>query len=320
MPLAPQLRTAARYVRSRTLDTHLRQVATAARRIEAGEVDVLILGDSTCLSFDPPGADRTTLPEMISQELGDARIATVVGPGFAYGMYVDLLAYFATLTGRPSAVVFPTSLRPALSAHVSHHPIYRYDHVRAELRRATERRSRVRWLGQGRAPSREAYAAFDALEVETRWGGRSTLGTFRRRLHGKAASPIAPEDAPILWDYFHGQVLTGEEPGFTDTPRLIAALRAFGRPAVSYWAPPALEVGERLFPGEFESQVRGHFEVVSAAFPVDDPQIRLLEIGLGESTYLAWDDGIEHYNSEGRRLLARAVAAELGRIGGAGNA
>ncbi len=293
------------------LDIYLRQAAHAARSIEAGEVDVLVLGDSTCLAFSSTGADRVTLPELIGEELGGARIVSVVGPGFAYGMYVDLLAYFATLKGRPEAVVFPTSLRPALAAHVSHHPIYRHDHFRSEVRRATARRSKVRWFGQGRVPSRADYATYDAIEVETRWGGRSTLGSFRERLHGKGVSPIAPEDAPVLWDYFHGQVLTGQEPGFRDAPRLVEVLRAYGRPAVSYWAPPSFAFGERLFPGEFEAQVRGHFEVIRTAFPVDDPAIRLLEVGLEESDYLAPDDGIEHYTGEGRGKIARAVAAEV---------
>lgn len=135
----------------------------------------------------------------------------------------------------------------------------------ARLRRLNDV-SRVSRLRLPYLPTRAAHAEFEALGIETRWGGRSTIGEQRRLLHGVRHALGDPDEGRRLFDYFHGEVVGPDSYQLGAWARLGRLLASYAVPVVSYRTPIPLEYGERLFPGQFLDHVEGNFRILESVW------------------------------------------------------
>jgi hypothetical protein len=300
-------------LRERLVEQRLRQVEQARRKIVAGEVDVLMLGDSSCEFRSPDDPDPAMIPELISRELGGARVVTIAGGGFGGHVYAELIRYLGTLDKRPGAVVAAMAIRPNGMTHVNDHPVYRYRQLTEVLAARPTARRRLRSFGRGSQPTPEQYEAYEALKVRTRWSGVMTIGEYRRNLRGKLNSALSTDTARQLFDYYHGEFITEEQWGLVAVGRFAEELRAYGAPAAAYWTAPSMEAGEALFPGEFTEHVHGNLAMIQSALGgTGEGGLPLLHVDFESEDFVDPADGTEHYRFSGRRKIAAAVADVLG--------
>lgn len=310
----PALRGRLRGLRDRWVDQTLVQVEAARLALTRGSGDVLLLGESSCLSWAHSDADTTLLPELIAQRTGRPTV-TVAGAGYDARMFDAVLGVLEQLPHRPRAVVVAVNVRTNTALHVTDHPIYGHARSRAALARLAPIR-RVRALGRrGSVPRRGEMEAFRARPVATRWALAPTIGDYLTRLEGAGPPPWPVETERLRFDYFHGEEVRPENPG-------LAALTAFGRrlseygvPAVAYWAQPPVARGETLFPGEFAEHMHRNRVAVEAALLAGAPGLGgLLHPALDDSDFQDFRNGTEHYSFNGRRLVADAIAASLDTV------
>jgi hypothetical protein len=306
-----ELRARARKLRNRWVNLELRQLEGVRRRLQAGEVDVLALGDSSFSTSSPRDTDFTMIPELIGQRLDGARVATVAGPGFGGFLYGEILRILGTLEQRPQAVVFSFTIRTNTMVHIRRHPRYSYPATKKTLASTTSARHRIRALGRGHDPTPEDYERFYALPVRTRWGGGSTIGSYRKVLEGKGAPPWPEHVERTLFDYFHGEII---EPDDKDLPELTdfgTRLNDYGVPAYGYWCLPPFGRGERHFPGEFTDHVRSNWEIVHKTLTASAQDLSLVEPELEDLDFEDSQNANEHFSHSGRSKIADLVVAEM---------
>lgn len=305
-------RARARAVRNQLVDQQLKQLELLRRQIMQG-VDVVVLGDSTCLFGADGDTDRAMIPELIGREMGGARVAVIAGPGYNARFHAEVLRVLGTLDARPKAVVTSLCVRTNLSLHVTHHPIYSYEQSLAHMRRIRSTRHPIRSFGRGHAPTEQQYDAFDRLPVRTRWGGDSTIGAFRRTLKGRGPMPWEPELERTLFDYFHGEEFSPDHPGLEDLHELGRQIRSFGVPTASYQTQVPVERGEVHFPGEFAELAHANRKLVdSAVGETAGADWHLVDPDLVLDDFAHPLDGVEHFATSGRLKIARGVARALG--------
>jgi hypothetical protein len=312
MSVPLKVRRQLRDIRQRAVDQQLLQVERARRAIIAGTADVLMLGDSSFLWASPDDHEQILIPGLVRREMNPAHVAVIAGPGFGAGVYGDILRLFAQLDQRPGALIVAMSTRPNAMTHVTENPWYRYDRLRAHLT-AQDPRKKVRsFLRGGSKPDDAEKAEFDKLEVVTRWGGRSTIGSHRAGLRGKVIQPMSRDVRKRLFDFYHGEIVTVDHPRLTEVRRFGETVRQYGVPTSIYWDPAPLHHGESLFPGEFETHVRANLAQLQAALtPAGETTPLLVEAPLEDADFFDSSDGNEHYSLSGRRKIAQAVVAEL---------
>ena len=300
--------TRVRKVRNRLVDAPLRQVEYARRQLVEGDVDVLLLGDSSTLSWSPRDQDRTLLPAMLEPRLG--KVANLVGPGFGANIFSETIRILATLDQRPKAVVMTLALRTATSTHICDHPIVGYPRSVAALATVRDARRPVRYIGRGGSyHTPEQMAAYLALPVRTQWNGEQTIGSFRDHLKGMGAPPWPAELERLRFDYFHGELVDPTHPGLDALAKLGRNLEAYGVPVVGVWSQPPLERGEMHFPGEFEKHVRADLALQESALSrhTSSP-MSLLDVDLDDEDFEDSQNANEHYSYTGRVKVADAIA------------
>lgn len=300
-----------RSLRNRLVDQQLRQLEQLRRRVLQG-VDVVVLGDSSCLFGAPGDPDPAMIPELIGRELGGASVATIAGPGYSARMHAEVLRILGTLDRRPEFVVSSICVRTNISIHVTRHPVYEYAHSLAEMAGITSVSRRIRSLGRGYQPTEEDYERFRALPVRTRWSGDTTIGAFRNQLQGLGPHPWPPDKERLLFDYFHGELFSPETPGLVHLRELGHRFKDYGVPAVSYLTAVPLERGEHNYPGEFAQLARANVSLVADTIAADaEPVWQLVDASLVDNDYVDSQDGVEHFALSGRLKIARAVATAL---------
>lgn len=301
-----------REVRDRLVNRQLRRLDQVRRALRRGEVDVLLLGDSSCLFGSPRDTDLRLIPELLGQRL-DARVVQFSGAGYSARMHAEVLRLLATLDERPAAVVTSICVRTGTSTHVMRHPLFAYDHSLRLMGRLPGARHHLRSFGRGWVPTPPDYAAWRALPVRTRWTGDSTIGAFRSALEGLGPRPWSREKEALLFDYFHGELLGADDPSLDQWRELGGRVASYGVPTVSYLTAPPVERGERHYPGEFEPLVLEKRalllgalrETAGAHYPVVDG-------GLVDEDFADSQDATEHFSFSGRTKLVEGVATALG--------
>lgn len=306
-----QIRLRAAQWRRRIVNQQLRQLEHTRRQLVRGQADILVLGDSTCLTAAARDSDRSMIDALLAKELAGPRVVAVAAPGFGALAYTDVLRWLGTLSARPRAVVLSTVIRPNMSTHVREHPLYRYERTRRVLQSRADAGKRLRSLGRGSTPRASEYAEFRKLQVTTRWGGPSTIESFLGELNGSGPHPWPVDRRRRLFDYFHGEIVTPDAVGLTELTQLGRQITEYGVPTVAYWGQPPIAHGEQLFPGEFAPQVRGNWSLVKGALQSGAPGVTIIEPDLTDDDFEFSANGTEHYAFAGRLKIARCVADAL---------
>lgn len=306
-----ELRLKVRGVRQRHIDFQLRQLEAIRKRIIRGEVDVLVLGDSSCLFGSPHDTDPAMIPELIGRELG-VRVAHFSGAGYSAPLHAEVLRILGTLDERPQAVVSSVCVRTSMMKQVVANPVYGYRSTLEVLAGIKTGRHRIRSLGRGFQASPEDYAAYEAEPVTTHWSGETTLGALRSKLVGQGAPPWPPEVEATRFDFFHGEVLGPDHPRLELWREFGRQALAYGVPVVSYQTAESAERGELHYPGEFAARMQENRRLVADAVrETAGPQTPILDPGLVDADYADSRDASEHFALSGRLKVARGVAALL---------
>lgn len=304
-----------RELRNSNVDQQLKRVEQARRALKRGEVDVLFLGDSTCLFGAPRDEDTTMMPGLISRELGGARVLDISGPGYSAPLRSEILRFLGTLDQRPQALVASVCVRTSVAVHVTEHPVYSYVRSREALARIPSADRRVSYVRRSPRPDEEAYATFGALPVRTRWTGETTIGYFRSRLMGNGPLPWPGDLERLLFDYFHGEVVTADNPRLEASRAFGRQVREYGVPTVAYVPPVPIHQGERHYPGEFADLTLANRRVLERALADSaGPDWRLVHEDLEDDDFVDHRDGVEHFAFSGRLKIARAVAGSLAGV------
>lgn len=300
--------TRVRQLRNQLVDGPLRQLEFARRGLVAGDVDVLLLGDSSTLSWSLRDEDRTLLPTMLAQRLGN--VVALTGPGFGAGIFAESLRILGTLKQRPKAVVVTLALRTSTATHICAHPIVGYPRSLAALARVPGARRPIRYIGRGGSRHTPAQMnAYLALPVHTRWSGASTIADFRRQLKGTGLPPWPAELERLRFDYFHGELLLPDNPGLQVLTNLGKQLEEYGVPAVGVWSRPPIQRGEMHFPGEFEAHVRDQLRMQQDALSIGSSSLGpLLDVDLEDEDFEDSQNANEHFSYTGRVKVADAIA------------
>ncbi|HWU21286.1 MAG TPA: hypothetical protein VN088_07165 [Nocardioides sp.] len=298
-----------RRARDRWIDQTLLQVEAARVAIARGEADVLLLGDSSCLTLAHEDTDRRLLPELLAEATG-ARVVTVANAGFNGWLYAAVLRVLAQLEQRPRAVIATASIRTCTATHVIAHPVYSYPRTLAALDRIRHGERRIRAFGRGGTSwDPDRIAEFRRIEVTTRWGGTRTIGDHLAPLDGAGPPPWPLELERARWDYFHGEELLAGNPGLGGLTLLGERLADYGVPALVNWTQLPVAHGETLFPGEFEGHARANLARFEQALRLADHGLPpLLKPALDIPDFQDARNGTEHYAFSGRAKVARAMA------------
>ncbi|GAB2974222.1 hypothetical protein [Nocardioides montaniterrae] len=302
-------RSALRRARDRWIDQTLVQVAHARSALIAGEVDVLVLGDSSCLAWARTDTDRTSIPEMVAARTG-ARVVTVAGGGYSAPVYAGILRLLAEVAERPRAVITTACIRTSTAAHVRQHPIHGHARSLAAMEKLSGSKP-IRAFAQGGSTWREEeLAAFRALEVTTRWSGSATVGSHLARIENQP-EPWPVEVELARYDYFHGEVLDRSNPELASVDLLGRRLEEYGVPVAAYWVTPPVEHGERLYAG-FGDHVRANLEVLESTLDLPGRGLPgLIHPELELADFQDARNGTEHFSFSGRTKIADAVVAAL---------
>src|SRR5580765_855815 len=234
----PQLarqRQKVREFRSRHLDLPMRQLAAARRALILGRADVVLMGDSCLLWGSPDDADPAMIETLLAKRLG-ARVVSLAGAGFNPKIYAEFLRILSTLDRRPAALVTSVNVRTATTVHVRRHPQFSYERSYAAMAQVgSARRPLPSWRASAQG-GEAAYAQFEALPVNTRWGGESTIGEFRRTLAGHGPAPWRPDLEARLFDYFHGEEVGPHHPSLADCALFGHRVAQYNVPNVSFLA------------------------------------------------------------------------------------
>ncbi|WP_408898112.1 hypothetical protein ACJ5H2_03180 [Nocardioides sp. R1-1] len=297
-----------RRLRSRLVNAPLRQVEQARRRLEAEDVDVLLLGDSSTLCWSLRDTDRTLLPELLGQRLGN--VVNLAGPGFGSNIYGEATRLLTTLDRRPKAVVFTLALRTSTATHIVADPITGYHRSLAAMAKVQGAQRPVRYLGRGGAyATDEERDVFLAHPVESRWNGLRTIGWYREQLVGTGLPPWPIELERLRFDYFYGEQLRADNPRLESLTTLARRLEAYGVPTVGVWTRPPMQRGEMHFPGEFEAHVRSHKALQDEALARGSAAIGpMLDIHLEDDDFEDSFNATEHFAYSGRVKVADAIA------------
>jgi len=297
-----------RRLRGRMIDVPLRQVEQARRRLATEDVDVLLLGDSSTLCWSLRDTDRTRLPELLGQRLGN--VVNLAGPGFGSSIYAEATRILATAEQRPKAVVFTLALRTSTATHIVADPLTGYHRSLAAMAQVTNARRRIRYVGRGGSfATDEERDAFLAQPVESRWSGRRTVGWYRQQLVGTGLPPWPIELERLRFDYFYGEQLRPDNPGLESLTTLARRLEQYGVPVVGVWTRPPMQRGEMHFPGEFEAHVRAHKVLQDQALARGSSAIGpMLDIHLEDEDFEDSCNATEHYAYSGRVKVADAIA------------
>lgn len=308
------LRNRARAVRNRWIDQSLASVEGARARLVRGTADLLLLGDSSCISLAHGDTDRRLIPELIADATGSS-VVPIAGPGYDARMFGEVLRVLGMVEQRPRAVVLSINIRTSTAFHVTHHPVYGHRRSREALARISPPLQRVVALGRGgMAWRQDEIAEFRRQQVTTRWGGTRTIGDHVTRLEGHGPPPWPVEVERGRFDYFHGEVVHEDNEGLQALAALGRRLAEYGVPAVAYWAQPPVAHGERLFPGEFAAHVTRNLGLVEGALLGGGAALRsVLKPELDDVDFQDHRNGTEHYSASGRVKVAEAVAGELER-------
>ena len=297
-----------RRLRSRLVNVPLRQVEQARRRLETEDVDVLLLGDSSTLCWSLRDTDRTLLPELIGQRLGN--VVPLSGPGFGATIYAEAARLLTTMPRRPKAVVFTLALRTSTATHIVADPITGYHRSLAAMSEVSSARRRIRYLGRGGTYATDQERdAFLAQEVDSRWNGRRTIGWYREQLVGTGLPPWPIELERLRFDYFYGEQLHADNPRLDSLATLARRLEEYGVPVVGVWTRPPMQRGEMHFPGEFEAHVRSHKVLQDQALARGSSSVGpMLDIHLEDEDFEDSFNATEHFAYPGRVKVADAIA------------
>lgn len=301
----------ARRLRYRLVNLPLREIEHARRRLATEQVDVLLLGDSSMLSWALKDTDRTLLVDMLGERLGN--VVSVSGPAFGPHIYAEALRILSTMEQRPRAVVFTTAIRTATSTHILDDPLNGYHRSMRTVAGVRSARHRIRYLGRGGSvASDEERAAFEETPIESRWAGWTTIGDYRKHIRGLGLPPWPIELERLRFDYFYGEVLEPDNPRLDNLTRLAQRLEAYGVPAVGVWTRPPLQRGEMHFPGEFESHVRSQLALLDQALARGSASLGpLLDVHLEDDELEDSQNATEHYSWAGRVKFGDAIAAAV---------
>ncbi|KRA38573.1 MULTISPECIES: hypothetical protein [unclassified Nocardioides] len=304
--------TRVRKLRDRWIDHPSRQIEQARRQLLTGDVDVLVLGDSSTLCWSLRDTDRTMIPELLGQRLG-SNVVSVAGPGYGARVYSEVLRILGTLEQRPKAVVIATAIRATSGTHIVEHPTTSYARSLASLAKVKTARRRVRSLGRGGSfITPEADAAYRALPVHSRWADDVTIGDYRKQLEGQGPPPWPIELEKLRFDFFHGEYVRDDDPQLAKLTELGRQIDAYGVPTVVYWTRPPKQRGEMHFPGEFEDHVRANLAVVEGALVKDCTSVTgMIDVDLEDEDYEDSQNGNEHYSFSGRTKLTDAIADRI---------
>lgn len=297
-----------RRLRSRLVNVPLRQVEQARRRLETEDVDVLLLGDSSTLCWSLRDTDRTLLPELLGQRLGN--VVNLAGPGFGSNIYAEATRLLTALDRRPKAVVFTLALRTSTATHIVADPITGYHRSLAAMAKVQGAQRPIRYLGRGGAyATDEERDIFLAHPVESRWNGLRTIGWYRDQLVGTGLPPWPIELERLRFDYFYGEQLRADNPRLESLTTLARRLEAYGVPTVGVWTRPPMQRGEMHFPGEFEAHVRAHKALQDDALARGSAGIGpMLDIHLEDEDFEDSFNATEHFAYTGRVKVADAIA------------
>lgn len=308
-----QQATRVRAIRDRWIDMPLKQIEQARRQLNDGGVDVLLLGDSSSISFSWDDTDRTLIPDLLRQRIG-GKLVSVSGPGYGARVHKEAVRILGTLPVRPKAVVVNLCIRPNVCDQIIKHPTYGYIRSAEALAKVTSAKHPIRYVGRGGIingkPERDAFLA---LPMHTRWGGDTTIAAFRDRIMGHGPPPWPAELESFRFDYFHGFEVPERHEGLDHLIELGRRLVEYDVPVVPLWIPPPVERGELHFPGEFAPHVRANFERVDNAFHTALPDAPTLDLDFEDDEFEDSQNGTEHFSFGGRVKVADALADRIHR-------
>ena len=313
-PRVQKARHRARLLRDRWIDLPLRQLEQTRRRLQRGGVDVLVLGDSSCLSYAPTDTDWTMLPDLIARESG-AEVWTAAGPAFGSRIFGEFVRILDTMDQRPSAVVVTQAIRVTTGIQMTEHPIYGYPQSLRALSDVKSARKRIRSIGRGgQRKDEEANERFLELPMCTRWSGEETTAWFLNQLKGLGPPPWPMEFERLRFDYFHGEELVPGFHGLDDFAEFGYRLEQYGVPVVVHWTKPPLQRGELHFPGEFESFARANMRIAEKAMNSRAPSLLpWLDVDLDEDDFEDGQNATEHFSYPGRVKIAADIADAIRR-------
>lgn len=304
------LRTKARRTRDRWIDQTLAQVERARRQLAEGDVDLLVLGDSSSLAWAHTDTDRRNIPQLVAERTG-RRVLTIAAGGFSAPVYGSILRILHDLPQRPRAVLTTACIRTNAFAHVRRHPTHGHNRSIAALDRVSPG-GRIRSFAVGGSTWKdEELAAFRALPMTTRWGGDKTIAEHLANIEGKGAPPWPIQVERDRFDYFNGEVLTDDNPELSALDVYGRRLAAYGVPVAAYWVLPPLAHGERLLPG-FAEHVTGNLAVMEKALDLPGRGFSgLIHPVLEDIDFQDMRNGVEHYSFTGRSKIADALIATV---------
>jgi hypothetical protein len=312
----PVLRDRMRQLRNRWIDQTLVQVERARASFASGVGDILVLGDSSFLSWAYRDTDRTLLPDLIAERTG-ATVVTIAAGGYDARMHDAILRVLSMVEYRPRAVVMAVALRPNTGVHVREHPLHGHARSRAALARVTPPLRHVRsFANGGSSASKREVRAFRALPLTTRWGGTVTIQERLAQVEGLGPPPWPIEVERRRFDYFHGEFVDEDNPGLKALTALGRRLTEYGVRTVANWSQVPVAYGETLFPGEFASHVHRHLDLVESALLREAVGVDgLLRPSLEDEDFQDVRNGTEHFSYSGRVKIADEIAKTLSTIG-----
>lgn len=285
----------------------VRKARTMARLTRRGALDIAYLGDSTVTWVAPYDEDRRPLHQLIRDDLGlGRRMHAIYGGSYNPPLFSGILRQMERHGSKP-VVIVPLCVRMSTQPWVEH-PVHGHK-VAASFLASLEQGAPLRAIRMGLPPaSPEEWQRFHEIPHPT-WAGDLKVGDYVRLL--KNASARDEDWVRLLYAYHHGGAI--HDGPLEVVTRMGQQLRELGVPTVAYQTPVPVEKGVDFYGPSFRTLAEENLAKLEKAFRAGYGPIEVLQTALihPTSSYLDPNDGSEHLNLQGRRVLADAISAAV---------
>jgi len=296
-------------VQRRLFDPDLRELERLMRAYRRSGPRVLCWHDSVWISIAREDTDRRAVGQLLRERVDD--LFYLGRGGYHAGVYRAFARALPALRTRPDVVVFPLTLPRGTSVQWRMRPDLRFEETISRLEQYLHRRRRFGWMVPPPAvPAPEAWAAYEALPVHSRFSALQTVAEFE----ALKRAPAGTEDerrsrAAELFAFHFGHTTPADNERYVELVDAIRVIRDAGIRAAVYVTPLNVEGGTELLGSAFAAHLRDELSALRDVLAPTGADFADFSAEFGADMFFHRWHSAEHLRMDGRRRLAELVAS-----------
>jgi hypothetical protein len=295
----------------RVFDTDVRDLVRMVRSYRRNGPRVMCWHDSVWISIAREDEDRRPVAPLLREEIGD--FFYLGRGGYHAGVFRSLARTLSRLGSLPELVVFPLTLPRGTSVQWRMRPDLRFEETIRRLDAYAAQPRPFAWVqAPPPFPPPEAWAAYEALPVESRFSTHETVAQFE----AAKREPVTSDDerrrrAAELFAFHFGHTTTADNERYVELVDAIRLIRAAGVRAVVYVTPLNVAGGVELLGPGFADHIASELTTVRDLVAPMGAEFFDFSAEFGPEQFFHRWHSAEHLRADGRRRLAQLIAETL---------